>query len=549
MPTRVRPAKSRFSGVFALLWNILALWACGEVCGLDMILVPLEPAWPSNDHCLQCRAPIRRACHDELFGMSYRYQYLWPLVFTSVGLMALCAITAVSLVQQHETVGEGLRENVASRKVATELEECLLDIQVLLKDRVESVEALHSRALRHLEAIEAHADQEEEKMLAQRLRQAFTLYLAHWKSMPAKGKPGHEKAVRDAVVMLETNLLKTCDELLQFNGRRIETTTEQHEQALRQLAWGITGVSGLGGIAGLVLGFGLARAVSQSIRRLQVQIQGAAGRLGDESPSLILTGEGLFGDLHEQMDRLSARIEAIVERLHEREREVLRAEQLAAVGQLATGVAHEIRNPLTSIKMLVQAGLEEEQASLAGEDLRVIEQEIRRMERSLRSFLDFARPPKLERRAVDVLDLVRVVVDLTRGRADKQGVRVLIDAPSSSVPLTADGEQVQQVLVNLALNALDAMPAGGTLTFHVAATPDGGATIRVLDTGAGIAADVLPRLFQPFVSGKPTGLGMGLVISRRLVENHGGTITAWNPSGGGAEFTVTLPAGFAPPGR
>lgn len=474
--------------------------------------------------------------------MNYRWRFLWPLVFMSGCLVILCAFTAVSLFHQHATVGEVLRKNVASRRAATELEECLLDILALLKNRVESVEALHDRAIRHLRLIEAMAEQPEEKNLSSRLEESFAVYLSHWKSMPARGQSGHDKAVKEATNLLENNLLKTCDELLQFHSRRIEDTTEQHELALRQLAWGIAGVSGLGGIAGLALGFGLARGLSQSIQRLQVQIQGAAESLGEESPAVVLTGVGELGDLHEQMDRLSKRIEEIVQRLHEREREVLRAEQLAAVGQLATGVAHEIRNPLTSIKMLVQASLEEPAPSLAAEDLRIIEQEIRRMERSLKAFLDFARPPKLERRPVDLLNLIQGVINLTRGRAEKQGVRVVVNANAATVPMVADGEQVQQVLVNLMLNALDAMPTGGTLTIHVVGFASGGAEIKVCDTGPGIAPDLLTRLFQPFVSGKETGLGMGLVISRRIVENHGGTIAAANPPEGGACFTIVFPA-------
>lgn len=108
--------------------------------------------------------------------------------------------------------------------------------------------------------------------------------------------------------------------------------------------------------------------------------------------------------------------------------------------------------------------------------------------------------------------------------------------------MTADGEQLRQVLVNLGLNALDAMPGGGELRLGLGEA--GGAVEReVADTGPGVAPAVLPRLFEPFVSTKDTGLGLGLVISKRIVDEHGGTVSAASPPGGGASFFVRLGAG------
>jgi signal transduction histidine kinase len=472
---------------------------------------------------------------------SFRFRFLWLVTLGSLALATLCAFTALSLFRQQTAIAHVMRENVVSRRAAMELEECLLDLIALLNDRVESVSALHGRARLHLAHIQEVSDQPEEKELYQRLHSDFDRYLTHWATMPPAGSPGHEPAVREARRLLESDVLKPCLEFEQYNARRIEESTQHHERVLRQLGWGMAGVAGLGWVAGMVLGFGVARGLSRSIRRLQVQIRDAEGKLGDRSPEIVLTGEGDLGRLEEQIGRLTGRIEAIVGELQQREREVLRAEQLAAVGQLAAGVAHEIRNPLTSIKMLVQAGLEDGGGvGLADEDLAVIEREIRRLERSLKTFLDFARPPKPLRRPVDLLAVVGAVVGLIRGRADKQRVDVRLDAPRGGVSLTADPEQIQQVLVNLALNALDAMPTGGTLSFAVRRAGNRRVVIEVGDTGGGIPADLTPRLFQPFVSGKDTGLGLGLVISRRIVEDHGGAIVAANRPGG-ACFTISLP--------
>ena len=163
--------------------------------------------------------------------------------------------------------------------------------------------------------------------------------------------------------------------------------------------------------------------MSRSIRRLQVQVRDAAGKL-DPTSEIVLTGDGNVVALHDEMDSLSARIERFVAMLQQRDREVLRAEQLAALGQLAAGVAHEVRNPLTSIKLLVQAELEgSSPGGMATEDLKVIVSEVQRMERSLQSFLDYARPPSPERRQIDLETVVQNVMGLVRVRAEARARR------------------------------------------------------------------------------------------------------------------------------
>ncbi|MDB5306473.1 MAG: zraS 3 [Gemmataceae bacterium] len=472
-----------------------------------------------------------------------RGRFFWPVTLITLCLVSLCVVTAVSLFHEQATIARVLRETVASRRAAVELEECLHDLIALENNQVAAVAPLHARARDHVRRIQSLADQPEEKLLAARVSGAFAAYLDRWTALPAETDPGYDPALREATRVLEMDVLRPCQEFRQFNGQRIEDTTSQHERVLRQLAWGMAGVAGLGGVAGLVLGYGVARGLSQSIRRLQVRIRDAAGKLGPELPEIVLTGDAEFGELHDQIDRLTTRIEEVVQQLQEREREVLRAEQLAAVGQLAAGVGHEIRNPLTSIKMLVQAGMEEGgPGGLTPEDLQVIEAEIRRMERSLQTFLDFARPPKAERRSVDLLAVVGAVLGLVRGRTEKQRVTARVAAPPGGVALTADAGQIQQVLVNLVLNALDAMPTGGALILTVRRA-GGWVEVEVADTGPGVGRDVMPRLFQPFVSGKETGLGLGLVISRRIIEDHGGTLDAANRLGGGASFFIRLPLG------
>jgi len=467
------------------------------------------------------------------------FRFVWPIALLSVSLVALCAVLMSFLLRQQARIAAVMGENIESRRAAADLEESLTDLVALLKVRVEGVAPLHERAGGHLARIVRLVDHEEERRLADRLVASFGHYLELWRHLPAPG-PGHERGVRRALAHLESNTLRRCQELRDYNDQRIEAVAEDHRQALRELAWGVGGVGVTGAVAGLLLGYLWARALRQSLRRLEVHIKDAAGKLAPAGPQIVLTGEGEFEGLHGQLEGLMRQIEEVVARLQQSEREVRRAEHLAAVGQLAAGVGHELRNPLTSIKMLVQAGREEGDG-LPADDLEVVEREVRRMERSLQSFLSFTRPARLERRPLDLAGLLRPTLELTRGRADQQGVRIEVHAPPRPLVAFVDGEQLHQVLVNLCLNALDAMPGGGLLRLALRPAPGGTAEIEVTDSGSGFSPEVLPRLFEPFVSSKETGLGLGLVISRRIVEDHGGSLTAGNRPEGGACVTVRVP--------
>ena len=477
-------------------------------------------------------------------NLAIRLRFLLSAAAGTMLFTVLCIVTAQFLFQQQTAMTIVLRENVTSRRAAVDLEECLNDISALLHDNVDQVSALHDRLGKHLARLREVADQPEEIEASQQLDEGLTKYMHAWEHIPAKEDIQHDTAVRTAIRALELQLIKPCQAFRLYNGRRIEQSTIQHENVLARLAWGMTGIGILGGVAGLVLGFGLTRALGQSIRKLQVQIRDAAGKLSADQPEIILTNVGNFSQVHAELDQLTSGIERVISDLRQRELEVLRSEQLAAVGHLAASVAHEIRNPLTAIKMLVQSGQESDndpdQSSLTVEDLRVIESEIRRMELSLKIFLEFARPPKLEKRSVHLQNMLQEVFGLVRGRTEKQKVEMRLDVEEVPIVVTADAEQLRQVLVNLILNSLDMLPRGGTIVIS-GRTLDDRIEICVADSGPGISADMLSQLFQPFSSNKETGLGLGLVISKRIIEDHGGSISGENPASGGAAFQVTLP--------
>ncbi|HEX4589484.1 MAG TPA: ATP-binding protein [Gemmataceae bacterium] len=480
-------------------------------------------------------------------GRAYQLRIIAPTALTSLLLLAICAIAGIYLYLQQTGTAEELRENIGSRQAASNLEETLQDLAAYHRKGDEHVEPLHEKIVQRLAEIESYADKPEEKHLAAQLKEGYAHYLSVWRSDSESA--GRATAAR---AVLEREVLPLCQELRKFNARQIDTSEQLHRQTLRWMAWGLAGVSAAGALAGLVLGYGVSRGLRRSIHQLRVRVQDAADKLGRDLPAVEMTGESLE-DLDEHLQGVVRQVEQVVQTLQQREREVLRAEQLAAVGRLAAGVAHEIRNPLTSIKMLIQTAREGEappephnrlggSLALPREDVQIIEQEVRRIERSLRSFLDFARPPKLRRIAMDLRTLPEQVMNLVRGRAAKQGVEVRLDEPSAPVVLEVDADQLRQVLLNLLLNALDAMPGGGTVTIRMRGVDRGWVELSVADSGPGIAADILPRLFTPFVSDKETGMGLGLSVSRRIAEDHGGTLTAQDRPGGGACFVIRLPA-------
>jgi signal transduction histidine kinase len=290
---------------------------------------------------------------------------------------------------------------------------------------------------------------------------------------------------------------------------------------------------------GLVLAWKAGSDLQRSFDEVADAVRVAALRLSGEPPEEATGTRAVVG----QLTGLVEGIDRLLEDRRQREREVMRADQLAMVGQIAAGVAHELRNPLTSVKMLVQTNLREAtRLGFPSEDLEIIEQEIRRMERTLQRFLDFARPPKPERRPVSLDALVDQTFALVEGRARRQGVSLRFARPPVPLVAEADEDQIRQLLVNLVLNALDAMPDGGEIEVRLEEHGDDYSELMVLDTGPGIPDSLFPTLFDPFVSTKETGIGLGLAVSHRIASGNGGELSAVNRPEGGACFVLRLPS-------
>lgn len=218
-----------------------------------------------------------------------------------------------------------------------------------------------------------------------------------------------------------------------------------------------------------------------------------------------------------------------------------RAERLSALGQLSAGLAHEIRNPLASIEgaaAVLQRESPSEERRL--EFLDIIQKESRRLDGLLTRFLKFAKPPDPDLRLVGIDPLLDSVITLARHAVGVRRLALRKSVPADMPAIECDPEQMTQVLLNLVLNAVQAMPEGGTVVL-AARREVGGITIDVEDEGTGIHRDDVERVFDPFFTTKDTGTGLGLSVADQLVRQHGGTLTISRNSPRGATFRILLP--------
>ena len=235
-------------------------------------------------------------------------------------------------------------------------------------------------------------------------------------------------------------------------------------------------------------------------------------------------------------------LEAAYRDLSEAEDKLVRSERLGAVGRMAAHVAHEIRNPLVTIGGFANTLLEHPDSPK--EDvlryLKIIVSEVRRLEEILARVMDFTRPPKPLLRQGAVEPIIRETLEPLRQRAQAQRAEIRLDLPPNEAPLQIDADQIKQVFLNLFKNALDAMRDGGRLTVQVAQEP-GAEKITVANTGEPIRPEDLPKLFEPFFTTKPGGTGLGLSVSQRIIQDHGGAIRVVSSLERGTEFIITLP--------
>jgi two-component system, NtrC family, sensor histidine kinase HydH len=476
-----------------------------------------------------------------------------PAIALGVLLLAACIVGVYYTQHQQQDLANILSRNVASLHAAQELEISVRQLRfhdlLYLMDpapaRLEPIEEDRQRFHEALEVARSASSTPEEQDCVRAIEDGYHCYeveQTHMRNV-ARGDLRREEFAR----LIDSHpvrrlIVEPCQELSRLNKVQMERTAQENERVgtLIRRAMVLLGIAGP--VGGLALGYGVARGLRRSIYRLSVRVRDMAHHLDSDVASVSIAADGDIQVLDRQLQHIVGKVEEAGARLQQQQRELLRTEQLAAVGQLAAGVAHEVRNPLTGIKLLVEAAVRPNNPKpLNSEDLQVIYGEITRLEQTVRGLLDFARLPAPQRQPRDLRDVITRARDLTRARAEQQGVEVELLLPANSVAAFIDTGQLTTVLVNLILNSLDAMTRGGGLVVELMEESADKALLTVADDGPGIAANMIERLFTPFATTKPAGTGLGLSLSRRIVEEHGGTITAGNRPEGGARFLISIP--------
>ncbi|HXX58085.1 MAG TPA: ATP-binding protein, partial [Thermodesulfovibrionales bacterium] len=323
--------------------------------------------------------------------------------------------------------------------------------------------------------------------------------------------------------------------MIKFSNMRLGEKTETSIRKISHTKLVIFSLVGLGPLFALVLAIiflqGFTKPVNAILDATRVLKSGNLDHriegLKDEFGEVAASFNDMAFSLNEQMHKMQ------------------RAEQMTLVGEMAASIAHEVKNPLTGIKIALQMlsenkGLSQTESEIVNASF----SQIKRVEALIREVLDFARPKEPEYSLASINGLIEKTVSFIEAVSvqskNNSDVKVLKTLSTDIPDVLIDPMQMQQAIMNVVLNAYDAMPHGGLLTIKTARY-DGSCAMTVTDTGTGIDEKNLQKLFKPFHTTKQKGTGLGLPITKGIVERHGGTITVESKTGQGTTVTITLP--------
>jgi signal transduction histidine kinase len=336
----------------------------------------------------------------------------------------------------------------------------------------------------------------------------------------------------------ETALRRSGTEILATASDLLARERESMDEMLRTATHGAIGLLALAVLLMVLLADQLARQVLRPIGRFIRYV----GRIaeGDFSP---IAPARRYRD---EFSTLAVAINRMLDELTARQQQLVQSRKMAAVGTLTSGIAHELNNPLNNISLNVETLLDDFEDTDDDQKKKLLEEiftQVQRASATVRNLLDFTRKDHPVFTPVSIPELLRASVRLVGNELALAGVEVSLDAPPGLPRVNGNPRNLEQVFLNLFLNAMEAMPEGGTLAVS-ATSGDGLVRIAVRDTGTGISAEHLEQVFEPFFTTKEAGegTGLGLSVSYSIVEKHGGHLEVESQPGEGTVFTVTLPA-------
>ncbi|HSB77159.1 MAG TPA: ATP-binding protein [Candidatus Methylomirabilis sp.] len=330
---------------------------------------------------------------------------------------------------------------------------------------------------------------------------------------------------------------------------RLGVSLESMYQEINRTRWQIAAFGLLALVVGSVSSTVLARRITKPLQALTNGVA-AVGR-GDFGQRIEVTSQDELGQLSVAFNEMTQQLG----RVRDLEERLRRADRLAALGTMAAGIAHDIRNPLTSILIFSQLmSLHHDDPDVREKFDRVVPRELERVQAVIEDMMELARPATLHLEPVNLNEILTQVLELYEGQATTQGIKITRDFDPALAPCTADRKRVHRCFSNLIANAIQAMPNGGDLTIRtsqaeavlLAAQPGGtpmepAICVTIADTGQGIPPERLSRIFDPFYTTKDKGLGLGMAITHRIVEDHKGSIDVQSQVGLGSTFIVYLP--------
>jgi len=477
-------------------------------------------------------------------GVKVTAALLGTLVLATVSV----AVAAFSGFHSRNVLETIVSDGLLSLRAVAELEISLLEQRgfvssyVLDGDRawLEELERREPGFTKWLDAVRGLPRTDEERRTLARLDAVFARYTEARAEVVRLYDVGQAARARETFLRdvnpLYRRAYTLCEELVASTRRRIQTVVDDARsdtERVTAVAFVLTGGT-IALVAALLMVF--VRDILRPLRRMAEDARTFRGAnalvAGSESP-------------RDELRAVGSHLQALMLDVEQARSRLANSQKLASVGKLAACVAHEIRNPLSSLKMrLFSVSREFGSDPLCEEDLRVMSEEIIRLEEVVSNFLEFARPPKLVRQPSDVGVLLEKTLEMVRHRLVEKDISVERSGEDGLPLVLADPGQMRQVFLNLIMNATEAMGDGGRVRISSAVekTDDAGTVaVRIEDTGKGIPAESVDQILEPFFSLKEEGTGLGLSIAAHIMARHGGSLKLENSGPGGTTFAVRIP--------